>query len=77
MTHGEYLVGLIPGGTMAHGGKRNGSGRKPLCPGDKVDNCSFRICPKLHERLKAWCKENKTDKSAVINALVAEFLGKG
>ncbi|WP_443825658.1 hypothetical protein [Desulfovibrio sp.] len=42
-----------------------------------MDNCSFRICPKLHEQLKAWCKENKTDKSAVINALVAEFLGKG
>lgn len=59
-----------------HGGTRKGAGRKPLCPTEdgKAITCSIRICTKLHERLKAWCKAHGTEKSAVINALVAEFL---
>lgn len=60
-----------------HGGARKGAGRKPLCPTeDKAITCSIRICTKLHERLKTWCKAHGTEKSAVINALVTEFLNR-
>lgn len=56
-----------------HGGKREGSGRKPLCPeGRKI--VTFRICIKLHERLKAWCAAYGREPSSVVNEAVAKFL---
>lgn len=58
------------------GGARKGAGRKPLCPDGegRMIKCSFAICAGLHGRFAAWCKAHKASKSAIIQALVAEFL---